>query len=141
MKLDTLNVGTKFGTEHVAVEVSVKIAESVNDMMELSKNSTDFVVAMFNRGWRIWNQEASGARDFVKASTIADRKDIKAFTAKVQAIINEADPSAPAKRTGRPAAPKEVKVTDDVAAAMKGGDINALAALLAAQGVKINFTA
>ena len=141
MITDKISIGTKFGTEKFAVEVSVKIAETIADCKEIAKGSDDFVVAMFNRGWRIWAQERSGARDFVAATTVADRKDIPALTAKVQKIVDEADPTAPPKRVGRPAKPAEVKMTDDVAKAMKKGDTKALAKLLAAQGIKINFSA
>lgn len=151
MLTDKISIGTKFGTEKFAVEVSVKIAENEKDMQEIAlhgrsfndagNEATAFMVAMFNRGWRIWAQERSGARDFVAATTVADRKDISALTAKVQAIVDGADPLAPAKRVGRPAKPAEVKMTDDVAKAMKKGDTKALAELLAAQGIKINFSA
>jgi hypothetical protein len=153
MLTDKISIGTKFGTEKFAVEVSVKIAESMGDMLGIAagprkqvnmtegerKLAEEFVVAMFNRGWRIWAQERSGARDFVASATVAERKDVASLTAKVQKIVNDADPLAPAKRVGRPAKPAEVNMTDEVAKAMKKGDTKALAELLAAQGVKITF--
>ena len=140
MKSDTINVGTKFGSEHFAVEVSIKLPENAADRSELCKNDAEFENQMFVRGWRIWNQEQSGARDYVKGLTVEQRKDVPAVTKAVQAIIDSADPTAPAKRTGRPAKPAEATVTADVAAAMKKGDTAKLAELLAAQGIKINFT-
>ena len=89
MKSETLKIGTKFGTELAQFEVSVKIAESVTDMHRLAAHDRTegrmtpseieardaFVVQMFNRGWRIWCQEQSGARDAVKVSTVTERKD------------------------------------------------------------------
>lgn len=152
MKSDTVKVGSKIGTEHVQVECSIQIPENTDDMYQLawgnraadkltadeSAAAREFVVQMFTRGWRIWKQEQSGARDAVATSTVAERKDVKTFTAKVQAVMDAADPLAPAKRTGRPAKPAEVKVDDSVKAAMQSGDMNALAELLAAQGIKLN---
>lgn len=152
MKSDTVKVGSKIGSEHVQVECTIQIPENVPDMKRLAQHDRtegrmteseiaardEFVVQMFTRGWRIWKQEQSGARDVVATSSVVERKDVKAFTAKVQAVIDAADPLAPAKRTGRPAKAAEVKVDDSVKAAMQSGDMNALAALLAAQGIKLN---
>jgi hypothetical protein len=138
-KIDNLSVGVKIGTESFSVDCSLQVPENVADCMTLAKGSEPFVAQMFERGWRIWNQEQTGARDVVREATVADRKDVPKLTAKVQAVIDAADPLTPPKRTGRPAAPKEVKVDDKVAAAMKSGDLGQLAELLAAQGVKINF--
>lgn len=137
MKSETVKVGTKIGTEHVQVECKIRIPETVADMTELAKGSGEFVTQMFTRGWRIWNQEQSGARDRIAASTTAERKDMASFTAIVQAVIDSADPTAPAKRTGRPAGPREVKVEkNELQAALS--DSAKLAALLAAHGVKLN---
>lgn len=132
---DTLNVGCKIGTEKYAVTVQLRYPETDADVAELSKTEA-FRVKMFTRGWAIWNQEQSGARDIVEAATKAERDERKGLTAKVQACIDAADPSAPPKRSGRTAAPVEVKVDDKMKAAMKKGDLAALQAMLLAAGVK-----
>lgn len=152
MKSDTIKVGSKIGTEHVQVECSIPLPENTDDMYRLARKDRDpdkltaeeaetareFVVQMFTRGWRIWNQEQSGARDAVAASTVAERKDMVAFRKSIQTIVNDADPLAPAKRTGRPAGPREVKVEkNELQAALN--DSEKLAALLAAHGVKLNI--
>ena len=152
MKIETVKVGTKIGTEHVQVECKIQVPENTDDMYRLARKDRDpdkltaeeseaareFVVQMFTRGWRIWNQEQSGARDRIAESTTAERKDMVAFTAIVQSVINSADPTAPAKRTGRPAGPREVKVEkNELQAALN--DSEKLAALLAAHGVKLNI--
>lgn len=137
-KINDLTVGCKIGTEHFAVECSLKIPENVADCKELAKGSEPFVAQMFERGWRIWNQEQSGARDFVREATVAQRE-APDFKNKVQAVIDAADPLTPPKRSGRPAQPKDVKVDAEVAKAMKTGDLTTLQTLLAAQGIKINF--
>lgn len=139
MKDGKVKVGCKFGSEHFQTEVNVRLPENVEDMLSLSKGSGDFVVQMFTRGWRIWNQEQSGARDFVAASTVSERESAD-FAAKVQQIVSTADPLAPAKRTGRPAKPQEVTVTPEEIKALKG-DMNKFAALLASKGVKVSVAA
>lgn len=138
MKTETLKIGTKFGTEHFQVTVSIKEPETVEEMLQLARKSAAFVLAMFIRGWRIWLQEQSGARDFIAASTVAERKSVD-FASRVQKIVDAADPTAPPKRTGRPAQPKEVKMTPELSAAMKKGDTDAFAQLLAAQGIRISI--
>jgi hypothetical protein len=140
MKIETVKIGSKIGTEHVQVECKLRVPENVAEMSELAKGSAEFVTQMFVRGWRIWNQEQSGARDAVAESTAAERKDMVAFTAKIQGIVDAADPTAPAKRTGRPAGPREVKVNqNELAAAFASNDMTKLAEMLAAQGVKLNI--
>lgn len=139
MRIEKVTVGSKIGTEVVKVECAVRVPDTTEDMLELARQSLPFVVKMFTRGWRIWNQEQSGARDFVAASTVEQRKDGTAFAKSVQEIIDTADPTAPAKRTGRPAKAPELTVNAEIQKAMKKGDMNALAALLAAQGVKLNI--
>lgn len=140
MKNEKLNVGCKIGTEKFAVECVLPIAETIEDVQKLGKSDA-FVCQMFNRGWRIWNQEQSGARDVVEGATVAERKDRATLTTKVQAVIDAADPLTPPKRTGRPAAPVNVKVDDKMKAAMQSGDLVTLQAMLAAAGVKANFSA
>ncbi len=137
MKSETLKIGHKFGTEHVQVACVVRIPETPAECRELAK-SDEFMVQMFVRGWRIWNQEQSGARDFVAASTVQQRK-AEDFATKVQAVVDAADPSAPPKRAGRPAQPQNVEVTPEMSKAMKKGDMASFQALLAAQGVKVNL--
>lgn len=138
MKNEKLNVGCKIGTEKYAVECVLPIAETIEDVQKLGKSDA-FVCQMFNRGWRIWNQEQSGARDVVECATLAERKDRATLTAKVQAVIDSADPLTPPKRSGRPAAPVNVKVDDAMKKAMASGDIVALQAMLTAAGVKATF--
>lgn len=137
--IDNLNVGAKFGTEHFAVECKLLVPENLADCKTLAKGSEPFIAQMFERGWRIWNQEQTGARDIVRESTVAQRKDVATLTARVQLAIDSADPLSPPKRTGRPATPKDVKVDAEIAKAMKAGDTAKLTELLAAQGIKINF--
>lgn len=139
MKKGTVKVGCKFGTEHFQVECSLSIPETMAEMKALAKGSDEFQLAMFERGWRIWNQEQSGARDFIQQSTVKQRED-EGFPKLVQGIIDSADPLAPPSRTGRPAKPREVTVTPEMQAAQKKGDFTKFAELLAAQGVKVNFT-
>lgn len=152
MKSDTIKVGSKIGSEHVQVECSISIPENTDDMYTLARNGRDpskltaeesekareFVVQMFTRGWRIWKQEQTGARDAIATSTVAERKDMVAFRNSIQTIVDDADPLSPAKRTGRPAGPREVKVEkNELQAALN--DSEKLAALLAAHGVKLNI--
>lgn len=139
MKIEKLNVGCKIGTEKYAVECKVQVAETVADCEKLAKSEA-FVCQMFNRGWRIWCQEQSGARDVVENATAEQRKERVALTTQVQSVIDAADPSAPAKRSGRPSAPVNVTVTTEMEKAMKKGDLAALQAMLAAAGVKANFS-
>lgn len=153
MQIEKLTVGKKFGTEHFTVECQVKIPETLDECNTLAignrkrdaltaderTKASDFILQMFVRGWRIWCQEQSGARDFIGESTVKQRE-APEFKAAVQRIIDNADPLSPAKRSGRPAKPAEVNMTDEVKAAMQKGDTEKLRDLLAAQGVKINFT-
>lgn len=139
LKAQELTVGVKIGTENFSVVCHIDTPENLADCKVLAKDSEAFIAQMFERGWRIWNQEQTGARDVVREATVTDRKDVPKLTAKVQGVIDAADPLTPPKRTGRPAAPKEAKVTPEIQKAMAAGDTNALAELLAAQGIKINF--
>ena len=139
MRVEKLKIGTKIGTELFQVECSVKLPDTIEEMLGLARNSLPFVLAMFCRGWRIWCQEQSGARDFIQLAKVQERE-AEGFAAKVQAIVDNADPTAPPKRTGRPAGPKDVKATPEMVAAMKKGDLSKFAELLAAQGVKVNIT-
>lgn len=136
--IDNLSVGCKIGTEHVSFNCRIDVPDTAADCKKLSRNSEAFHAQMFERGWRIWKQEQTGARDVVRNATVKERE-APDFVQKIQAVIDAADPLTPPKRTGRPSAPKEVKVTNEVASAMKKGDTVALAALLAAQGIKISF--
>lgn len=138
MKTDKVKVGAKFGTEHFQVECNIRLPETVEEMLALARGSLPFVLQMFIRGWRIWNQEQSGARDFIQASTVTQREQAD-FASKVQKIMDEADPTAPPKRSGRPAQPKEVTITPEQVKALKG-DPQKFAELLAAQGIKVNIS-
>ena len=161
---DTLNVGCKIGTEKYAVTVQLRYPENDADIAELSGAPTSVVeairkatlealdqnkntsyakfaagmafrVKMFTRGWSIWNQEQTGARDVVESATKAERDERKALTAKVQKVIDDADPTAPPKRSGRTQKPVVLNEAA-IKAAMKKGDVNALAEMLAAAGIK-----
>jgi hypothetical protein len=138
METGKVKVGCKFGTEHYQVECSLPIPTTVEEMVKLSRGSMPFVVQMFVRGWRIWNQEQSGARDFVQQSTVEQRK-AEGFAKQVQKVIDEADPTSPPKRSGRPAKPQEVTITAEQVKALKG-DPQKFAELLAAQGIKVNLS-
>lgn len=167
MKKDKINVGYKpvKGTdEKYFVTADIRIPESIADMLSLAKMpasalamflkliedsfwasadvaaSVAFVLQMFTRGWRIWCQEQSGARDYVQGLSLEARKDKLAVGLAVQQIIDAVDPLAPAKRTGRPAQPTEIKATPELQAAMQSGNVEQLQALLAAAGLKVNFT-
>jgi hypothetical protein len=138
-KNQELTVGVKIGTESFSVVCHIDTPENLADCQTLAKGSEAFIAQMFERGWRIWNQEQTGARDVVRDATVAERKDVPKLTAKVQAVIDAADPLTPPKRTGRPATPKEAKMTPAIVEAMKSGDASKLAAELAAQGIRLNF--
>lgn len=136
---DDLTVGCKIGTEKFSVDVKVSLPETVEEMLQCANGSMDVVLARFVRGERIWRQEQSGARDYIRSLTAAERKDVASVQQKVQEIVDTADPTAEHKRTGRPAKPAEVTIGDDARKAMASGNMEALAALLAAQGVKLNI--
>lgn len=136
MRTEKLNVGGKIGTEKVAVECTLRVPETLQEALALAKSEA-FAVQMFVRGWRIWNQEQSGARAFVTSATVEQRK-APNFAADVQKIIDNADPNAPARRTGRPNGPKEVALDPkELTNALKNPE--RLKELLAAQGVKLNI--
>lgn len=62
MKTISLKIGDrKSGRD--PVKVPLLIPENLSDMTELARNNTDVVVRCFTRGWRIENQERSGARE------------------------------------------------------------------------------
>lgn len=131
---DTLKVGSTFGTEKYSVEVQLQYPENDADIAKLIPTE-ELRAKIMCRGWAIWNQEQSGARDIVASATVAERTERAALTAKVQKCIDEADITAPAKRSGRTQAPV---VIDASAAqkAMESGDLVALQAMLLAAGVK-----
>lgn len=137
MKKGKVKVGCKFGSEHFAVECSIDIPENDVDRKAL-RWTPEFQNKMEERGWRIWCQEQSGARDFIQQSTVKQREDA-GFPKLVQSIIDKADPTAPPARTGRPAKPAEVTVTPEMQAAAKKGDMSKFTELLAAQGIKVNI--
>lgn len=138
MLANKLKVGVKT-PEVFSVEVDLQVPENIDEQMILARNDLEFQNQCFVRGWRIINQEASGARDRISASTHEERKNREKLTIDVQTIVTSFDPTAPAKRAGRPAKPVEVTVDDKMTAAMAAGDVSGLQALLAAAGVKVNF--
>ena len=147
MKTETIKVGTGTGNDKFFVECTVKIAENDADIAVITQQSKDAKKAevirceRFNRAERIWRQEQTGARDIVRESNLAERKDRPALTAKVQACIDSADNHAPQKRAGRVAAPVNVTVTTEMQKAAKAGDFVKLQAMLAEAGVKnVTFT-
>lgn len=134
MKQDKLDVGVK----GFSVTVNVNVPENDKDVATLSKNSEAYRVQKFVRGWRIDNQEDSGARDYVlsrvagkDAAMLKDAKFIAEVTAGVQAIVDKFDPTAPRQRGGRPAAPKVVTLPKG----KKSLSMEDVQKLLAAQGL------
>lgn len=150
MRNDKLNIGTrKNGGRVISVEVS--IPETDVEIATVTKTEATRA-RLIERALRIELQERSGARDIIEnapASDFESKRDdegnvvnvCKAGSATAKAIaeaIKNYDPSAERKRGGRPAGPKSVEIAEsDLKSAMK--DPSKLAALLAAQGVKLNL--
>lgn len=121
MKAISLKIGKKGA--RAAVNVPLQVAENPSDVLELVRGNESVLVRCFNRGWRIENQERSGARDaFGEGKTVED----------IAGIVASYDPSAITPRTSGPRVPKTVKIE-------KGKSYSAddLRALLEAQGIKV----
>lgn len=128
MKDGSLKIGTKGGPQ---VSVPIAEPENIEDVRTLSRGSEIVVLRCFTRGWRIENQERSGARDYVREN---GGKLEEAELAKGAAkIVAEYDPTKVAERLGRPRAPKKVTLP----AGVKSMTPDKLAELLAAQGVEV----
>lgn len=122
MKTFNLKVGTK-GTRE-AVKVPLQVAENSTDMIGLARGNEAVVVRCFNRGWKIENQERSGARDAFRDG--ADQ-------AKIAGIVAGYDPTKVTERTRGPAKPKVVKL----AKGKTKYSLEELQAALAAQGFQV----
>lgn len=120
MKLAKLRVGAKGDRE--AVTVPVREAENVEDMEELSNGSTDVVVRCYNRGWRIENQERSGARDAFREGKTEEE---------IAQIVADYDPTIVKARA--PRKPREITVP----AGKESFSQDDLAALLAQHGIQV----
>lgn len=124
MKIFNLKVGDKKSGRD-AVKVPLNVAENSADMIALAKNDEAVAVRCFNRGWKIENQERSGARDAFKAGKTADE---------IAAIVASYDPTKVAERGPRtPKAPPTVKLEKK-----SRYSLEELQAALAAAGVQID---
>ena len=125
------SVPLKIGTKQEGKEpykVPVNLAESVEEIQSLSRGDMKVVLRCFNRGWRIENQERSGARDKFRAGGTVEE---------VAAIVANYDPTKVVPRAGRPAAPKEITLPKG----KKNFSAQELAELLAKSGIKANISA
>lgn len=123
MKTISLKIGDKKSGRQ-AVKVPLSIAENASDMMTLAKSNEAVVVRCFNRGWRIENQERSGARDAFK-----EAKD----DAAIAAVVSAYDPTKVAERTGGTRKPKTVTLPKG----KRNFSADDLKALLAANGIQV----
>lgn len=124
MKIFNLKVGDK-KSGRAAVKVPLQVAENSADMIALAKNDEAVAVRCFNRGWKIENQERSGARDAFK-----EGKD----EAAIAQIVATYDPTKVAERGPRtPKAPPTVKL-----AQKSRYTLEELQAALAAAGVTLD---
>ena len=123
MKTFNLKVGKKGSRE--AVKVPLQVAENTADIVALSKNNEAVAVRCFNRGWKIENQERSGARDAFGEGKSQEE---------IAKIVAEYDPTRVAERGPRaPKAPPTVKLEKK-----SRYSLEELQAALAAAGVKID---
>lgn len=148
MKADKLTIGTRKNGGRSAI-VNIQLPESDAEIATVVKSEAARV-RLVQRALRIEMQERSGARDAIEEAPSADFEVVqdgdnkvtrcKNGSATFEAIekaVREYDASAEVQRTGRPAKPKEVKVSaSDLKSALK--DTSKLAALLAAQGITLN---
>lgn len=140
MKEGMLKIGV--ADPKFAVRVPIKVAENLEDISTLARGDVEYVVDCFMRGHRI-NLQESDARttvaDMVFGKVTSERESaefVTKVTKAVSAKIAEFDPTAERKRGGRPARPKNVKVDP----AKKTYTADEMQVLLAASGVKVNFT-
>lgn len=123
MKAIGLKVGDK-ASKRPAFKVPLQIAESASDATALAKNNEAVLVRCFNRGWRIENQERSGARDAFKAGK---------SEAEIAAVVAGYDPTKVSERTFGPRKPKTVTLPKG----KKNFTADDLKALLEAQGIVV----
>ncbi len=124
MKTIKLRVGKK-SSDRDAVHVPLQVAENLGDVQTLAKDKEAVIVRCFNRGWRILNQEGSGARD-----AFGDGKSEE----EIAALIAGFDASEIKERVGRPKKP--VKLSTGGKKSMTVEDFKAQ---LAAQGVNVEI--
>ncbi len=126
MKQVNLKVGAK-STGRPSVVVPCNVAENVEDMSALAKNSVPVIVRCFNRGFRIESQERSGAREAFKGGQTVDQ---------IAAIVAGYDPTAVVERARGPKPPKEIKLQKG----KKSYTPDEISALLAQAGIKANVS-
>lgn len=100
MKTISLRVGDK-KSKRAPIKVPLQIAENATDMLTLAKGAEAVVVRCFNRGFRIENQERSGARDAFKAGKT---------DAEIAAIVASYDASVSEPRASGPRKPKTIVI-------------------------------
>jgi hypothetical protein len=132
----------KVGVEGFNVVVDVRVPQTAAECLALARNSEEYLVSKFTRGWRIDNQEDSGARDLVAAriagkskTALSDESFVKALTADVQKVVNEYNPLEPSQR-GRPRGPTKVTLTAAEMTAIQKNPAK-LAEIMAAKGLKV----
>ena len=137
MEKATIQIGSKFGTEHYSVEVPVELPETWEEVLAIEVPN-DVKKACFNRGWRIRLQEVSGAREVVKTLTVEERKpeNIAKVAVRLAKVVADYIANPSAKRPGRPAAQQEVVIPSDT---MSKREIEKMTALLTAQGLKVTI--
>lgn len=133
MKTKELKVGIK-GAD--PVKVPLRVAESVDDILELTKNDPAVTVRIFNRGWAIENQERSGARDTLR-TMVEEKAAADAITSAVAEKVSGYDPTVVQARTGN----RGPRVKNVEIKAAKGGKLSMddFLAQLKAAGVNVNI--
>jgi hypothetical protein len=130
MKSGKLRIGVKGGAK---VVVPIQEPETIDDVNTLSRGNLAVVLRCYTRGWRIENQERSGARDEVRDKKNASL-DGEALTKLIAEKVQNYDPTAVAARG--PKTPKVIKL-----AVKKGQKLTTeqLSEMLAAQGINVEL--
>lgn len=123
MKTISLRIGDK-KSKREAVKVPLSIAENATDMLTLAKGSEAVVTRCFNRGYRIENQERSGARDAFKEGKTESE---------IATIVSTYDPTTSQPRSSGPRKPKTIALVKG----KKSYSADDLKALLAANGIQV----
>ncbi len=131
MEVGKLRIGVK-GAD--AVTVPVQLAETVPDMQELAQENIGVIVRCFNRGFRIENQERSGARDTFR-ELFTQGKPAEEIQAACAKKVEDYDPTAVVERVGRPKKPVKIRA----AKGKKSFSQEELLDLLAKAGVTATF--
>lgn len=69
MKMATLQIGTREGKD---VEVNVRLADTVADCLEIEAGNEKAIATRYNRGRRIWLQDAIGRPMFKAGKTLQE---------------------------------------------------------------------